>query len=56
MNTNNTMGDNLIELKNVCKNYKDFEMNCSMEIKRGMVTGLIGRNGAGKTTVFKAQG
>ena len=54
MNTNNTMGDNLIELKNVCKNYKDFEMNCSMEIKRGMVTGLIGRNGAGKTTVFKA--
>ena len=54
MNTNNTMGDNLIELKNVCKNYKDFEMNCSMEIKRGMVIGLIGRNGAGKTTVFKA--
>ena len=54
MNTNNTLGDNLIELKNVCKNYKDFEMNCSMEIKRGMVTGLIGRNGAGKTTVFKA--
>ena len=54
MNTNNTMGDNLIELKNVCKNYKDFEMNCSMEIKRGMITGLIGRNGAGKTTVFKA--
>ena len=54
MNTNNTMGDNLIELKNVCKNYKDFGLNCSMEIKRGMVTGLIGRNGAGKTTVFKA--
>ena len=54
MNTNNTLGDNLIELKNVCKNYKDFSLNCSMEIKRGMVTGLIGRNGAGKTTVFKA--
>lgn len=54
MNTNNTLGDNLIELKNVCKNYKDFGLNCSMEIKRGMVTGLIGRNGAGKTTVFKA--
>ena len=54
MNTNNTLGDNLIELKNVCKNYKDFGLNCSIEIKRGMVTGLIGRNGAGKTTVFKA--
>ena len=54
MNTNNTLGDNLIELKNVCKNYKDFGLNCSMEIKRGMIPGLIGRNGAGKTTVFKA--
>ena len=29
-------------------------MNCSLEIKRGTVTGLIGKNGAGKTTVFKA--
>ena len=54
MNTNNTLGDNLIELKNVCKNYKDFSLNCSLEIKRGTVTGLIGKNGAGKTTVFKA--
>ena len=54
MNTNNTLGDNLIELKNVCKNYKDFSLNCSLEIKRGTVTGLIGKNGAVKTTVFKA--
>ena len=44
MNTNNTMGDNLIELKNVCKNYKDFEMNCSMEIKEELQNGLCRQN------------
>ena len=36
------------------KQYKDFELICSMEVKRGCVTGLIGKNGAGKSTIFKA--
>lgn len=44
----------MLRLENVKKQYKDFELNVSMEVKPGYVTGLIGRNGAGKTTAFKA--
>ena len=29
-------------------------MDCSLEVKPGLVTGLIGQNGAGKSTTFKA--
>lgn len=36
------------------KSYKDFTLNCSLEVKAGCVTGLIGANGAGKSTTFKA--
>lgn len=44
----------LLELKEVQKYYKDFQLNCSMQVKEGYVTGLIGANGAGKSTTFKA--
>lgn len=44
----------MLRLENVRKQYKDFELNITMEVKPGCVTGLIGRNGAGKTTAFKA--
>ncbi len=44
----------MLKLKNVQKNYDDFQLNCSLEIKPGCVTGLIGANGAGKSTTFKA--
>lgn len=44
----------MLKLENVEKRYKDFELCCSMEVKPGCVTGLIGKNGAGKSTVFKA--
>lgn len=43
-----------VVLKNVKKTYKRFELNLSMELESGCVTGLIGRNGAGKSTTFKA--
>lgn len=36
------------------KQYGTFELVCNMEVKPGMVTGLIGANGAGKSTAFKA--
>lgn len=36
------------------KRYGTFELVCNMEVKPGMVTGLIGANGAGKSTAFKA--
>lgn len=44
----------MLQLKNVKKKYQGFEMDCTMEVKPGCVTGLIGKNGAGKTTVFKS--
>lgn len=37
----------MIRLKNVEKQYKNFHLDCSMEIQEGMVTGLAGANGAG---------
>lgn len=44
-----------IELKNVSKQYKDgFKVeNINMEIEKGTITGFIGENGAGKTTIIK---
>lgn len=44
----------MIRLKNVQKNYGRFRLDCSLEVKPGCVTGLIGANGAGKSTAFKA--
>lgn len=44
----------ILELKEVQKQYKDFQLNCSMQVKEGYITGLIGANGAGKSTTFKA--
>lgn len=44
----------MIQISEIKKRYKDFELNCSMEVKPGCITGLIGQNGAGKSTTFKA--
>ena len=44
----------MLRLEKVTKKYKDFTLNCSIEVKAGAVTGLIGANGAGKSTTFKA--
>lgn len=44
----------LVKLTNVQKSYKDFNLNCSIEVEEGTITGFIGANGAGKSTTFKA--
>lgn len=44
----------MIVLEHVRKNYQDFSLDCSLEVPEGCITGLIGRNGAGKSTTFKA--
>lgn len=44
----------LVQLDHVEKHYKGFSLDCSMNIEEGTVTGLIGANGAGKSTTFKA--
>ena len=43
----------MVKLKNVCKSYGDFRLDASMEIPEGCITGLVGKNGAGKSTVIK---
>lgn len=44
----------MLKLENVKKHYKGFDLDCSLEVQPGCVTGLIGKNGAGKSTTFKA--
>ncbi len=43
----------MIKLEHAEKHYKQFSLNCSLEVKAGQITGLIGENGAGKSTTFK---
>lgn len=44
----------LLQLDNVQKEYKDFRLNCTLQVEEGCITGIIGANGAGKSTTFKA--
>lgn len=44
----------MLKISHLKKNYKDFSLDCSMEVQPGMITGLIGKNGSGKSTTFKA--
>ena len=43
-----------LEFNQVVKKYEGFQLDCPMTVEEGCVTGLIGRNGAGKSTAFKA--
>ena len=44
----------MLKLEHVKKQYKNFTLDCSLEVKPSCITGLIGQNGAGKSTTFKA--
>lgn len=44
----------MLKIEHVRKNYDTFSLDCSLEVPQGCVTGLIGQNGARKTTTFKA--
>ena len=44
----------MLEINGLVKNYGDFTLDCSMKVGKGRITGLIGQNGAGKSTTFKA--
>ena len=43
----------MITLDHLQKSYAGFHLDCTLEVRPGYVTGLIGRNGAGKSTTFK---
>lgn len=44
----------MIKLENLKKNYDGFSLDVSLEIPSGKVTGLVGKNGAGKSTTIKS--
>ena len=44
----------MLKIEHLKKNYDTFSLDCSLELRPGYVTGLIGQNGAGKSTTFKA--
>lgn len=44
----------MLKIKNLKKQYKNFTLNCSMEVKEGMITGFVGPNGSGKSTTLKS--
>ncbi|MFA5659021.1 MAG: ABC transporter ATP-binding protein [Oscillospiraceae bacterium] len=48
------MNNFALEIKNLTKEYNDFTLNdVSFTVEKGSVMGLIGQNGAGKTTIIK---
>lgn len=44
-----------LEVKGLCKRYGNFALdNVSFSLEQGTITGLVGRNGAGKTTILRS--
>ena len=48
------MSDNILEINNLSKYFGGLAAvsDCSIKVKRGTITGIIGPNGSGKTTLF----
>lgn len=47
--------ENVLEIKNLRKKYEGFELKgINLTLPKGMIMGLIGENGAGKSTTIKA--
>ena len=48
------MSENILQVNNLTKLFGGIAAvsNCSLNIKSGSITGIIGPNGSGKTTLF----
>ena len=48
------MSENILEINNLSKYFGGLAAvsNCSLKVKKGTITGIIGPNGSGKTTLF----
>lgn len=47
--------ENILEIKNLSKKYEDFELkDINLQLPKGIIMGLIGENGAGKSTTIKS--
>ncbi len=51
----NRLGDKVIEVKDLCKGFADKSLieNLSFSVPKGSIVGIIGGNGAGKTTFLR---
>lgn len=45
--------EEILSVKHLEKHYAGFDLDASFALRRGRITGFIGRNGAGKTTALK---
>lgn len=43
----------MLKVKHLKKNYASFSLDCSLEVKPGYVTGLIGQNGVERVQHLK---
>ena len=50
------MSENILEINNLSKYFGGLAAvsDCSIKVKRGTITGIIGPNGSGKTTLFNS--
>ena len=48
------MSENILEINNLSKYFGGLAAvsGCSLKVKKGTITGIIGPNGSGKTTLF----
>ncbi len=44
----------MIHITELKKNYKTFSLDATLDVEPGRITGLVGRNGAGKSTTIKS--
>lgn len=44
----------MLKIEHLKKHYGSFSLDCSLKVQQGCITGLIGQNGAGKSTTFKS--
>lgn len=44
----------MLEIQGLQKHYQNFDLQVTMEVPDGTIIGLVGQNGAGKSTTFKA--